>query len=391
MVALIRRNPKLSLRRLLPCALLFLLLNFILYKRADIPQLSLRFKSSNTLHSICKAQGWRPYQHPTEKPRKVYDLFMLNSELDWLEIRLNTLADQVDYFVVVESSITFTGHSKPLHFLDNQSRFSQFSSKIMYHLLEDPPLTSHRTWDYEDHQRNAMFTQVIPQLDGNQTANMGDVLIVSDIDEIPRPETLDLLRTCDFDKRLTLSSRFYYYGFQFLHKGPEWAHPQATTYAGPTKTILPADLRNGEGGYKLVNYFQKRSLANASWHCSSCFPTVAEMLNKMASFSHTSLNREEFRNEDRIVDRVRKGLDLWDRKGEEYEILRDNMDFPNWVGENVEKFEYMLRRKGRNAGFVDYVVKETGVDGARVQCIETIGTIQGQQRLWDQHVTNSHV
>ncbi|RAL66239.1 hypothetical protein DID88_005910 [Monilinia fructigena] len=106
-----------------------------------------------------------------------------------------------------------------------------------------------------------MFTQVIPQLNGVQTANIGDVLIVSDIDEIPRPETLDLLRICDFNKRLTLRSRFYYYGFQFLHKGPEWAHPQATTYAGPTKTILPADLRNGEGGFRLFSYFQKRDMA----------------------------------------------------------------------------------------------------------------------------------
>ncbi|KAB8303297.1 hypothetical protein EYC80_004737 [Monilinia laxa] len=209
-----------------------------------------------------------------------------------------------------------------------------------------------------------MFTQVIPQLNGAQTANIGDVLLVSDIDEIPRPETLDLLRICDFNKRLTLRSRFYYYGFQFLHKGPEWAHPQATTYAGPTKTILPADLRNGEGGFKLFSYFQKRDLANASWHCSSCFSTISEMLNKMASFSHTTLNREEFRSEERIVDRVRNGLDLWDRDGEEYEVLWENKDVPEWVGNNSERFGYMLRREGSNAGFVDYVAKHGDVGGS---------------------------
>ncbi|KAF7927907.1 hypothetical protein EAE99_005284 [Botrytis elliptica] len=362
MVALMRRTPGVLLRKLLPllpCVAILLVLNSFFYSSSDISQLGFSSQTTNSRHNICEAQGWRQYQ--PERPRKVYDLFMLSSELDWLEIRLHTLADHVDYFVIVESNMTFTGHSKPLLFLDNQSRFSQFSSKIIYHLLENRPLTSRRTWDYEDHQRNAMFTQVIPRLDGTKAANIGDVLLVSDIDEIPRPETLDLLRACDFDKRLTLSSRFYYYGYQFLHKGPEWPHPQATIYAGPTKTILPADLRNGEGGFRLFNYFQKRNLANASWHCSSCFSTIAETLNKMASFSHTTLNREVFRNEARIVDRVRKGLDLWDREGEEYEILMENSDIPGWVGNNSERFGYLLRRDGENAGFVDYVAD--GGDG----------------------------
>ncbi|KAJ8070858.1 hypothetical protein OCU04_001220 [Sclerotinia nivalis] len=361
MVALTRRNPGVLLQRSLPYVVLLLVLNFVFYSRLNISQLGLFSKTPTSRHNVCEAQGWRPYQHPPERPRKVYDLFMLSSELDWLEIRLNTLADHVDYFVIVESNITFTGLPKPLHFLDNQSRFSQFSPKIIYHLLENRPFTSHRTWDYEDHQRNAMFTQVIPQLNGDQTANLGDVLIVSDIDEIPRPETLDLLRACDFNKRLTLRSRFYYYGFQFLHKGPEWPHPQATIYAGPTKTILPADLRNGEGGFKPFTYFQKRDLANASWHCSSCFSMISETLNKMASFSHTTLNLAVYRNESRIVDRVRKGLDLWDRKGEEYEILMDNNDIPGWVSNNSERFRYLLRREGKDAGFVDYIADDDDV------------------------------
>ncbi|KAM3077442.1 hypothetical protein ACMFMG_006785 [Clarireedia jacksonii] len=358
------RAPLLLLRPLIPYAAAILVLNLWFLSGNYIPRpnaLSNAIsKSSISLgaqrHEACAAHGWRAYKQLPDKPRKVYDLFMLNDELDWLEIRLNTLSDHVDYFVIVESNITFTARPKPLHFPDNQSRFSQFSSKIIYHLLENPPLKSHRTWDYEDHQRNAMFTQVIPQLNGAQTANMGDVLLISDVDEIPRPETLDLLRSCKFNKRLTLRSRFYYYGFEFLHKGPEWAHPQATTYAGPSKTILPADLRNGEAGWKLLSYFEQADLANASWHCSSCFPTVAEMLNKMASFSHTNWNKEAFRDEERMVDRVRKGLDLWDRKSEKYEILVGNKDVPPWVAENKERFGYLLDRQGEDAGFVDYVV-----------------------------------
>lgn len=46
------------------------------------------------------------------------------------------------------------------------------------------------------------------------------------------------------------------------------------------------------------------------------FEKIEDMLTKMSSFSHTGLNKEEFRDRTRIVDRVRKGMDLWDREGE---------------------------------------------------------------------------
>jgi beta-1,4-mannosyl-glycoprotein beta-1,4-N-acetylglucosaminyltransferase len=63
-----------------------------------------------------------------------------------------------------------------------------------------------------------MFLQVIPGLKGEKAAQMGDVILVSDVDEIVRPAALQILRNCDFPLRLTLRSQFYYYGFQFLHQ-----------------------------------------------------------------------------------------------------------------------------------------------------------------------------
>jgi beta-1,4-mannosyl-glycoprotein beta-1,4-N-acetylglucosaminyltransferase len=305
--------------------------------------------------SLCRAHGWKVFNAEARQPRrKIYDLFMINNEMDWLEIRMDTMARHVDYFVILESPVTFTGLEKPLVMKDNWDRFEKYHEKMIYKVLENPPFGASRAWDYEDYQRNAMFNQVIPALKGEQAARIGDVILVADVDEIVRPAALQIMRNCDFPQRLTLRSQFYYYGFQFLHQGLEWEHPQATTFQGVADTIQPANLRNGEGGSKLKAWWEKADLWNAGWHCSSCFATIGDMLTKMSSFSHIPLNQEEYRDRNRIVDRVRKGLDLWDREGQVYEKIPDNMDIPEILKSEKEKFKYLLDREGPNAGFTDY-------------------------------------
>ncbi|KAK3310624.1 glycosyltransferase family 17 protein [Chaetomium strumarium] len=306
---------------------------------------------------VCRPHGWKPFRpRSPDRARKVYDLVMINSELDMLEVRLNTTFDEVDYFVLVESRKTFTNLDKPLVLKKNLARFEPYLRKIIYHEIEYPPnFKPQRTWDMEDHQRNSMLTQVFPRLRGAQAPQRYDVIVVSDVDEIPRPSTLALLRACRFPRRLTLRSRFYYYSFQWLHRGPEWPHPQATYYLGAHWTLLPNDLRIADGGMWPFREWEKGELANASWHCSSCFATTSEFLGKMASFSHTWMNKEEYRDRNRILDRVRNGKDLWDREGEVYDRVEDNQDVPSFLLENQERFAYMLDRDGRNAGFEDII------------------------------------
>jgi beta-1,4-mannosyl-glycoprotein beta-1,4-N-acetylglucosaminyltransferase len=305
----------------------------------------------------CRAQKWQIY--PQRKARrKVYDLFIINTELDWLEVRLNELKDQVDYFVILESASTFTDLPKPLYLKDHWDQFSNFHHQIIYRELDKSGLSSDVAWDHEAFQRNAMFNQVFPDLSGDQQAKQDDVILVSDIDEIPRPETLQLLRNCKYPRRLTLRSRFYYYSFQWLHRGDEWHHPQATFYEGDN-TIRPEDLRMGRGEDAEEIEHDKADLWNASWHCSSCLATVDEMVKKLTSFSHTNWNQPEFRDPAKIVGRVRHGLDLYDRKDEIYDRVDSNPDVPKFIMANKEKFSYMIDRDPANANFRDYTANYT--------------------------------
>ena len=320
---------------------------------------STSFLSFPASQALCSAHKWAPYPL-RDRRRKIYDLIMLNTEKDMLEIRLETMAAHVDYFVILQSTTTFTGLVKPLILQEkeNWGRVEKWQKQIIYKVVEGMPVNAARTWDLEDFQRNAMMLQgVLGVKDEDKMVQEGDVLIVADVDEIVRPAALRLLRECDIPSRITLRSKFYYYGFQFMHRGEEWAHPQATVYKG-NDTILPADLRNGEGGNRVRGWWDKADLWNAGWHCSSCFSTVEDMLNKMQSFSHTSLNQEVFRDKARIVDRVREGKDLWDREGEIYDKIKNNEDIPEFLkGEGVQRrFRYLLDREGVTAGFTDYKV-----------------------------------
>ena len=63
---------------------------------------------------------------------KIYDSFLFYNELDILEIRLNELNNVVDYFILVESSVTHQGQSKPFIFDENKERFAKFEGMTKF-------------------------------------------------------------------------------------------------------------------------------------------------------------------------------------------------------------------------------------------------------------------
>ncbi|KAK8049552.1 glycosyl transferase family 17 protein [Apiospora phragmitis] len=304
------------------------------------------YPHAGEIDGLCKRHGWSPFrpQGSPARPRKVYDLLMANTELDWLEIRLNTTYDFVDYFVVVESPKTFTNHDKPLVIKDNLDKFAAYKDKIIYHTLDIPEgFHSDRpnpAWAWEDLQRNAMYEQVLPRLQGPQAPEEGDAIVVADVDEIIRPETPRPPQILQLPP-------------QFMHKGIQWSHPQATYYQG-WRTILPVNLRNGDGNLPPLVKLETADLWDAGWHCSSCFSSLEELLTKMSSFSHQWMNHEFYRNREWIAEHVREGEDIWERPGQEYGRIDDNQDVPKILLDQKERFRYLMDRDGPSAGFTDY-------------------------------------
>lgn len=283
--------------------------------------------------------------------RKVYDLFLISNELDWLDIRLNELDKEVDYFIIIEADSTFQEGPKPLKLLEHWEDFGRFHPKMIRRTvkLSEAKLPDGDTWEHERFMRNALFGQGMADLPEQAQPEKGDVLLVSDIDEIPRPDTISLLRNCAFPRRVTLRSDFYYYSFQWQHRGEQWPHPQATYYDGSDMTIKPEKLRSGA---QESPYFE---LYNAAWHCSSCMATLSDLVDKITSFSHKAYNHPHMLNRARLLQTVRNGLDLFERKGQTYDRIDNNFDIPTYLKKNdsQEKYKYILDRDPLNANFAD--------------------------------------
>jgi hypothetical protein len=123
---------------------------------------------------------------------KVVDACIFFNELDLLELRFQELWDVVDRFVVVEATWSHAGAPKPLFFEENRERFAPYAEKVVSHALTDPPIAAARDPAgravLESRQRDAIGAALLPlRLSGR------DVVLVSDVDEIPRASTIGSL------------------------------------------------------------------------------------------------------------------------------------------------------------------------------------------------------
>ncbi|MEE9567170.1 MAG: N-acetylglucosaminyltransferase, partial [Desulfobacteria bacterium] len=135
--------------------------------------------------------------------RLIFDCFVFYNELDILNIRLNTLGSDVDYFVLVESTRTFTGQPKELVYQQNKDRFARFHDRIIHVIADDMPEIADSTFTREAHQRSAIGQ-------GLSGAQPQDLIIVSDVDEIPKPEVLrEALKSAS--GRITYFEGVYYH------------------------------------------------------------------------------------------------------------------------------------------------------------------------------------
>jgi beta-1,4-mannosyl-glycoprotein beta-1,4-N-acetylglucosaminyltransferase len=114
---------------------------------------------------------------------RVFDCFTFFNELDILEIRLAELDPLVDRCVSGEATRTFTGKPKPLYYADNQQRYDRYAHKIIHVVVDDLPLDAPTHWVRESYQRDCIMR-------GLTQADPDDRIIISDCDEIPKPERL---------------------------------------------------------------------------------------------------------------------------------------------------------------------------------------------------------
>ncbi len=118
---------------------------------------------------------------------KVYDCFTFYNEFELLELRLKSLWNMVDYFVIVEADRTHTNKPKPFYFWERQDEFKKFFPKIRHLPVEmNVPYKGVGDWSIENAQRDAIIY-------GLEDAAPDDLIFISDLDEIPAPDIIQRL------------------------------------------------------------------------------------------------------------------------------------------------------------------------------------------------------
>ena len=240
---------------------------------------------------------------------KIYDCFTFFNEFDLLELRLRELYDHVDHFVLVEANRTFQNDVKPMYYADSE-RFDQWKDKIIYVPVTDMPQDTD-PWGRERYQRDAI-------LRGLPAAESDDIIMIGDVDEIPRPETVKKLRT----------SRASVWGFRmplfnFKYNYMMVTQDLYTVWSGAVRkqTLSSAEdfrrmrhvlhsfaLNHSDGNLEIIEH--------AGWHFTY-LGTSDFARTKIQSFAHSETNDPAILDQLDIEDSIRKGTG----------IIRTNHDY----------------------------------------------------------------
>jgi beta-1,4-mannosyl-glycoprotein beta-1,4-N-acetylglucosaminyltransferase len=259
----------------------------------------------------------------------VYDCFLFYNELELLEIRLHEMASKVDKFVLVECSETFRGKPKKLFFAENKELFAKFADKII-HVAVTEPFKTEDPWEREHFQRNQI-------LRGLKQAKPNDIIILSDVDEIVREQSLnEIISALDTKKAdLVVCQQKLYSGYlnRTHAKDNIWQGTTALCYKN-LKRLSPTKvrkLRKMRKRHLRKNKIQKPLLLAATgWHFTS-LGGIDRYITKIESFSHSELDTKENKDPAHVA-KVLKS----------YPVASIDESFPKFVRENQEE----LQRKG---------------------------------------------
>ena len=215
-----------------------------------------------------------------------------------LDLRLNMLDQYVDYFVIVESIFTHKGDKRELKF--NSRNFDKFKKKIIYLVYDQEPKEIQQVFENdneaeksgkyihnanyrENGQRNFISS-------GLKHAQNDDLILISDVDEIPNLENLTNKKITN--EIILFKQDMFYYKFNLKLPNLIWSGTK-----GCKKKYLksPQWLRNVKDKkysfFRLDTYFSEKKyinlefIDNGGWHFSN-IKTAKEIEHKLKSYLH---------------------------------------------------------------------------------------------------------
>ena len=229
---------------------------------------------------------------------KIFDCFMYFDENMILDLRLNTLNDYVDYFVIVESAFNHKGDKRSLKF--DIKKFEKFKEKIIYLVKSDEPSDLNKINKNDDditkgskHIFNAAKRENGQRnfiSEGLKNAEANDLIMISDVDEIPNLESLDFNNINE--KIILFNQRMFYYKFNLKLPHFVWTGTKACR---KKNLINPQWLRNVKDKkfsffridtlFSNNKYINVKIIKDGGWHFTN-IKKADEIQIKLKSYLH---------------------------------------------------------------------------------------------------------
>ncbi len=228
----------------------------------------------------------------------IYDCFMYFDEDLLLDIRLNVLNKYVKKFVIAEATYTHNGSPKKLNF--DLNNFKKFQDKITYIIVDEQPPNLLNLYDQDDQNRkgeklilNGMARDYFQRehlSKGLTNATSDDLILISDLDEIPNLEKLEFNQIKN--EIIIFKQKIFFYKLNLLYDKFDWFGSKACK---KKNFISPQWLRNVKSKkypkWRIDLVFSKKKYSNifhvqnGGWHFT-CIKNPEELEKKLLNFAH---------------------------------------------------------------------------------------------------------
>ena len=293
----------------------------------------------------------------------LYDCFMYFDEDLLLDLRLNTLDEYVKKFVITEATYTHNGNKKNLNFDINN--FKKFKDKIEYIVVDKQPdnilnLSENDTKVQRGEKLilNGMARDYFQRENlsrGLSEAQEEDLILISDLDEIPDIKQLDASKIKN--NIIIFEQKMFYYKFNLFYDDYTWFGTKAVKRK---KFLSPQWLRNIKGKnypkWRLDTLFSKKKYSNlifvknGGWHFT-CLRTAEELEKKLLNFAHHYEYEESGLNLDNLKKLISEKRVMYDhnidQKGYKWSGKSKLKNYepkllPKYIYSNIDKFSKWL-------------------------------------------------
>ena len=280
-----------------------------------------------------------------------------------LDIRLNSLNKFVEKFIITEATYTHNGTPKQLQFDIN--KFKKFKDKITYIVVDKQPENILELSDLDTKEKrgeklilNGMARDYFQRENlskGIKDASSDDLIFISDLDEIPDLNKLDLAKIKN--NIVIFEQKMFYYKLNLFYKDYNWFGTKATK---KKNFLSPQWLRNIKGKkysrWRLDVLFSKKKYSNlyfvkdGGWHFT-CLRTAEELEKKLLNFAHHYEYEESGLNIENLKEMISEKRVMYDhnvdQRGYKWSgksILKkiDTKKLPTYISSNIDKFQQWI-------------------------------------------------